>query len=388
MKTVIGLTGAFGSGCTKIAETFICPMGYSYISLSQILREEYRRSNGELGEEAPRSVLQDFGDEQRRTKGNAYFAVKAIEQIIGMEEDLIIVDSIRNPHEVQELRRAFINFYLIGVFADSHIRWNRVKDKYRNNSAEFEKDEKRDKGENDKPYGQGVTECFLNSDLIISNNKEIIGENIAYREMSTKCGKYINLLNNPYSQLPNDDETLMSIAFANSQRSSCLKRRVGAIIVKSGNIIGSGYNEVPSLPAQNTCNEKYNGCYRDKHRRDLKNEIVREQGVTTEQADQLIDKIKVLEKCRSLHAEENAIINIARFGNSAVLKDSVLYTTTFPCNLCANKIVQTQISRIVYFEPYPVIEAKEILDGANILQSPFEGITFKSYFRVFGKIQM
>lgn len=97
-------------------------------------------------------------------------------------------------------------------------------------------------------------------------------------------------------------------------------------------------------------------------------------------------RVKLLEKCRALHAEENAILNIARFGSAAVLKDATLYTTTYPCNLCANKIAQVGIRKVVYYEPYPVEEAKITLEKAHVEQEMFEGITFNSYFRVFNEI--
>ena len=90
---------------------------------------------------------------------------------------------------------------------------------------------------------------------------------------------------------------------------------------------------------------------------------------------------KMLDYCRALHAEESAIVNMARLSISAELSKVTLYTTTYPCNLCANKIVHVGSKRIIYFEPYPQIEAKEILKAHRVEQIPFEGITFNGYFR-------
>ena len=61
---------------------------------------------------------------------------------------------------------------------------------------------------------------------------------------------------------------------------------------------------------------------------------------------------------------------------------ATLYTTTYPCNLCANKIAQVGIRNIVYFEPYPMEEAKNILNKHNIKQTPFEGVTYNGYSRL------
>ena len=89
-----------------------------------------------------------------------------------------------------------------------------------------------------------------------------------------------------------------------------------------------------------------------------------------------------MDYCRALHAEENAILNVARVGASAVLPTSTLFTTTYPCNLCANKIAQVGIKHIVYFEPYPMEEAKKILADKGVEQEPFEGVTYNGYFRL------
>ena len=54
-------------------------------------------------------------------------------------------------------------------------------------------------------------------------------------------------------------------------------------------------------------------------------------------SEKIRENFKMLDYCRALHAEENAIRNVARFGSSIALRGAVLYTTTYPCNLCANK---------------------------------------------------
>ena len=57
--------------------------------------------------------------------------------------------------------------------------------------------------------------------------------------------------------------------------------------------------------------------------------------------------------------------------------------TTHPCNLCANKIVQAGIAKVVYFEPYPVKEAKAILKEGKVHSEPFEGVTFRAFFKFY-----
>ena len=175
----------------------------------------------------------------------------------------------------------------------------------------------------------------------------------------------------------------MSMAYANSMRSSCLQRKVGALIIDTfGNVFSSGYNEVPSL--ERPCDNIYGECYRKHIRKDLRDkicELLKDENVADNISDIVKNNSKMLDYCRALHAEENAIVNMARLSVSVDLSKSTLYTTTYPCNLCANKIAQVGIKRIVYYEPYPQEEAKKTLDKHKVVQEPFEGVTFNAYFK-------
>ena len=108
---IIGFTGSFGSGCTHIAKRYIEPNGYKYISLSDILRQEYKSKNGSTSE-PNRQMLQDFGNQVRKENGPDFLARKAIELIKNEpDQEKWVIDSIRNPHEVKYFRLNFI--YLV-----------------------------------------------------------------------------------------------------------------------------------------------------------------------------------------------------------------------------------------------------------------------------------
>ena len=327
-KLIIGMTGTFGSGCSKISKEFIEPLGYSYISLSDILRGKLEETRGVSN--LPRNELQDFGDYIRQTEGSDFLSLKAIE-IINSNTDIEkwVIDSIRNPNESEAFRRLYPNFFLIGVFADNEIRWNRKRAYYNDDKRAFEEDERRDREESEA-YGQRVEECFLNADLVIANNDEIISKNEAFRDMNTKIKEYISLIENPYSRRPSEEEAIMAIAYANGQRSSCLKRKVGAVIVGDfGNIFSAGFNEVPVY--DRTCNDKYGGCYRgyvkDEYYKRLANIGISAEVIQTLKSDPSASQ-KLLDHCRSLHAEENAILNVAISGGALALNGATLYTTT------------------------------------------------------------
>lgn len=387
MAFIVAMVVPFGSGCSYIAENFFCiKRKFTYISLSKILRKEYIDQYPTIEEKnISREDLQAFGDEVRRIKGCDYLAKQAIAQINDdpqLKEADIVIDSIRNPHEIEAFRSEYVNFYVFGIFAATEIRWERIKDIYGSDQGKFAADEKRDKGEKIE-YGQRVTDSFLASDVIILNENEITGENDAAVELNAKITRYIDLFKGTAkNKAPSENESIMAMAYSNSLRSSCINRKVGAVIVdKNGNVFSSGYNEVPLL--ERPCLNKYGKCYRSFARdkiRDLFPE--NEEALKTV----VMDRVKLLEKCRALHAEENAILNIARFGSASALSDATLFTTTYPCNLCANKIAQVGIKKVVYFEPYPVEEAKVTLSKARIVQQMFEGITFNSYFKVYNEI--
>lgn len=377
-KTIIGMTGPFGSGCTYIAKTFLEAAGYRYLSLSDILRDELS-GNGDLS----RTSMQDYGNQLREREGADILAKKACEIIDQEKNEKWVVDSIRNTHEIELFKRQFGKFYVIAAWADQETRWKRVESRYDRNRVAFDADDARDSRENEET-GQQVSLCYQMADIIIINNKKIISAGTdKYTELETIVRRYVNIIEGTESFAPNEKETLMSMAYANSMRSSCSQRKVGALVIDDyGNVFSSGYNEVPS--SERPCKNTYGKCYRKYLRDKFSDEltgIVDDETLRKDIASTVKSHFKMLDYCRALHAEETAIVNMARLGGVRNLSDATLYTTTYPCNLCANKIAQVGIRQVVYFEPYPQKEAKDILESHNVKQIPFEGVTFNGYFR-------
>ncbi len=381
-RKIIGLTGAFGSGSSFLAEHFFEKKGYSRCSLSDALREKYKAEKGD--EEPNRAMLQKFGNELRE-KDPSILAFE-IDKIISQDsESDFIIESIRNPAEIRYFREKHTEFILIGVFAEYDVRWARVKDVYDGSKDSFDADERRDQGKSEPAYGQKISDCFFESDLILSNNEYINFDNPneEYWNMSSKIEAYLKYLDEPIDSNPTLVETLMAAAYTSGRRSRCIKRKVGAVITnRYDQIISSGFNGVPRYLKE--CKSIKGTCYRDIERERIAKEICKglNQQENVETAIDLIKgKIKLLEKCRALHGEENAIINLV--GRGVDLTESTIYVTTYPCNLCANKIVQAGIKKVVYFEPYPVEEAKKILREGNVETESFEGVTFRAFFKFF-----
>lgn len=143
-----------------------------------------------------------------------------------------------------------------------------------------------------------------------------------------------------YDNRPSWDEYFMQMAELTAQRSTCLRRHVGAVIVKDKHIIATGYNGAPR--GLKHCDE-LGGCLRQKL------------GVPSGQRHEL---------CRALHAEQNAIIQAATLGQS--IEEGTIYVTHQPCVICAKMIINAGIKRIVVREGYPDELATEILDEAGI----------------------
>ncbi|MCG8541572.1 MAG: cytidine/deoxycytidylate deaminase family protein [Clostridia bacterium] len=138
---------------------------------------------------------------------------------------------------------------------------------------------------------------------------------------------------------PNWDEYFMEMAEVVKNRSTCLRRRVGAVIVKDKRILTTGYNGAPS----NTAHCLDIGCYREKMN---------------------IPSGERAELCRGTHAEQNAIIQAAYHGVS--IKDSVLYVTLQPCVLCAKMVINAGIKTIYFKGNYPDELSLKILEEAGV----------------------
>jgi len=138
---------------------------------------------------------------------------------------------------------------------------------------------------------------------------------------------------------PNWDEYFLNIAKLISKRSTCLRRTVGAVLVKDKRILATGYNGAPS--GVKHCEKT--GCLRDK----LK-----------------IPSGERHELCRGLHGEQNALLQAAFHGVSA--QGSKMYATTQPCIICAKMIINAGIKEIIISGSYPDKMAKEFLKEAGV----------------------
>lgn len=138
---------------------------------------------------------------------------------------------------------------------------------------------------------------------------------------------------------PSWDTYFMEIAQHVATRSTCLRRKVGALIVREKRILTTGYNGAPrGLPH---CLDV--GCIRE------------QRSIPSGERHEL---------CRGIHAEQNAIIQAATSGTS--IEGADIYSTHYPCSLCIKMILNTGIRRVIYMDGYPDDLAKTIAYEGNL----------------------
>lgn len=141
-------------------------------------------------------------------------------------------------------------------------------------------------------------------------------------------------------QRPSWEEYFMEITKMVAMRSTCLRRKVGAILVKDKRILATGYNGAPA--GLKHCEEV--GCKR---------------------AESNIPSGKMHELCRGLHAEQNAIIQAAYHGIS--IKGATLYCTNKPCIICTKMIINAGIKEVLYLEGYNDSMSDDMFQEAGIM---------------------
>jgi len=141
------------------------------------------------------------------------------------------------------------------------------------------------------------------------------------------------------SDRPAWDDYFMNIAQQVASRSTCTRRHIGALVVRDKRILATGYNNVPS--GLEHCTVK--GCLRD------------ELGIPSGERHEL---------CRGIHAEQNAVVQAAKYGTA--IDGASMYTTTQPCILCGKIMINAGIKEIVFAGQYPDELSRTMLEEAGV----------------------
>lgn len=299
----------------------------------------------------------------------------------GNEKTRICIDALRNSVEIQFFRDRYRAFYSFAVNTDDMYRQNRLG----MNKKEIQSlDDIEYPDNNTVFYHQNIQACLEISDIYLYNPNT---QNHKYYELTEQLLKYIALILQPGLVAPTHLERCMQLAFNAKYNSGCLSRQVGAVVTgEDFSVRAVGWNDVPKgqVPCNLRCIEDY--C------KNKDGETFSEYELNEELFDEVMNntnkllqekevKEKKAGKCysycfkdvyngitgktnqvhtRALHAEENAFLQISKYGG-AKIQGGKLFTTASPCELCAKKAYQLGIKEIYYIDPYPGISKSHIL---------------------------
>ena len=296
----------------------------------------------------------------------------------------ITIDAIRNPLENLYLKERYSAYYLFSISANDEDIEDRLL-----NTTYITKEKLRLQKDKENPLrflntlenyaSQNIKSCIEKSDIFIVNNGKLKDKN--FKELHGQLIKYISLIKHPGLITPSLDEKMMQIAYTAKLNSGCLSRQVGASITNEYNSLKAiGWNSVadgqtPCLLRNkdellnNTTSISFSKFEQSnkfkklllpikniKTKYGLNQSFCFKSIYTKNKEDETGNQVHT----RSLHAEENAFMQLAKYGNSGIQKGT-LYSTASPCELCSKKAYQLGIKRIVYIDPYPGIAREQIL---------------------------
>lgn len=444
---VIGVVGPYGAGASSIAHEMKDNLNnwpgieVNIIVVADLIKKYYNYyydddlvvDNSESAER--RKVLQNAGTKIRLKDrlATAKIIISEItakgrisEEINNKESENIgtrvfIIDCLKNANEVKELRRIYGDeFYLFYVHSSRENRWRRMVD-YKGWSSrkrvDFEERDIIDYDEKSKDQkvedaGQEVAKLSTMADYYVVNNYN-------RQKLKNESNRFLNLLFGSGMNQPTFDERSMHIAFSASNRSFCLSRQVGAVIVdEHGIILGVGHNDVPKANGGLYTQEDGQDdkrcylvgdrrCISDTNKQErkviLENILSKELELNEEQKKKLKEsKIvndyafkELTEFCRAVHAEMNALISVGRSGRGPT-QGGKMYVTTQPCHNCTKHIICAGITKVIYLDPYPkslgielhsdAIEMDPIDDRClelKLILSPYGGVAPHRYHDFF-----
>jgi len=168
---IIGLTSLLGAGKTTIGD-YLVKKGFVFYSLSNVIRDEVKAK----GKELTRDVLQQTGNELRKEFGRSVLADRILEKINKEPDKNFVIDSIRNPAEIEALRKRK-DFTLVFVDVPIEIRFDRIKNRKREGEAEINFDEFKVSEEKElqsqDSASQQLIHCKEMADFIIHNDSTV-----------------------------------------------------------------------------------------------------------------------------------------------------------------------------------------------------------------------
>ncbi len=438
----IGLVGPVGvdlETVNKVLSDHFNKFGYKTIPirLSSLLHqiESYnylKNLEGESEFDRIKKHMDAGTDIRTKTNHGDILALLAISNIKRCRNDnksepkrVYILNSLKHPEEINRLRNTYGKaFFAISVYAPRSDRVDSIANRIANTkndtdtkkyNSEAEKLITIDYDEENNKLGQSVSGAFPLSDLFVDSR-----DNTALQK---EIARFINAIFGYQYFSPTKDELGMYMAYASAMRSSDLSRQVGAVITTGdGSVLSLGCNDVPKygggLYWEGDAKDKrdfregkdISVSYKKKMLTEVIAELQKSKCINNEDKtpDQILEHclhedtpgnlsdtqiMDVIEFGRSVHAEMSAISDATNRGVS--VNNGIMYSTTFPCHICARHIVATGIKRVVYIQPYLKSQVDKLYDDSikidpddevknKVIFEPFQGIApsrFKDTFQ-------
>lgn len=390
------------------AQTRACLDGIykgSYISLYQLIANNIRRSGFAYKSEfLPENIF------KLAQRINSFVKILRQRQRNKGGKVFVCIDSLRNQFEVTYFRERYAAFYLVAVSVSETERRRRLREKFDYSEENINRIETSESPPSLKGeayyFSQNVPKCIEMADIHLSNLKDPI----ALESLKKQLVRYVALVMHPGLVQPTNVERCMQMALNAKANSGCLSRQVGAVITDSFfSVKAIGWNDAPE--GQERCSVRSFRSLLDTRDQkaysdyELANPIFRAtvktvyNNISNEKLDgwpssycfkdirNCIDEEKNQVHTRALHAEENAFLQITKYGGQGI-RGGVLFTTSSPCELCAKKAYQLGIVQVYYLDPYPGISGSHVLgvgqSRPNV--SLFSGAIGRGYQQLFDPI--
>lgn len=323
---------------------------------------------------------------------------------------LIVIDALRNPFEVLYFRERYAAFYLMAVHTEEKIRRDALfKKGFRIDEIEhLDKVEGGKSSFHDSYEKIDIDKCIELADIHLAHDGTDKDHN---RDMVNQIFTYVALIFHPGLIPPSPLERCMQVAHTAKLNSGCLSRQVGAAVTNEYFSVQSiGWNTVAE--GQTPCSlrnlydlfkDEDEGAFSDFERFNEEFSVEKKKLIqayepvkkklnglnlsycfkdiyTSSKEKQRYNQVHT----RSLHAEENAFLQLAKYGTQGI-KGGKLFTTASCCELCSKKAYQLGITEIYYIDTYPGISRMHILEsGVNRPKMLlFKGAIGRAYVNLF-----
>ncbi|MGZ4968593.1 MAG: anti-phage dCTP deaminase [Methylobacter sp.] len=308
----------------------------------------------------------------------------------------LVIDAIRNPLEALYFQDRYAAFYLVAISCCNRQRIARLHDiGYTTDDIKKLDDEEyasRNIKEEETYFAQDIQACLQRAEIYI-NNEDSPRRTEFFHELANQLIKFVSLIQHPGLVTPTAIERCMQLAYTAKLNSGCISRQVGAAITDTNFAIKAiGWNDTPqgqvpcilrsreqllsgkdkfAYSEYESTNKDYIAFFND--HQDKYIPIVEDglnisycfsteyntlQAIKNGIQDYKYEKNQV--HTRSLHAEENAFLQLSKYGGQGI-EGGFLFTTASPCELCGKKAYQLGITKIYYIDPYPGISMSHVL---------------------------